>query len=231
MRNLRGSVLQRCAIFRGLDSGALARVLGAARNRRWPRGARLVHEGGRADSVHLVLKGSVKLTVACRGESSITLKLAHTGDLLGEASVLARVPYQFSASAIAKSEGLSWSAATFEQLAGDIRQLAFNSMALAVESEQRLVRRICASLTATVEERIARSLVDLATAGIDLGADQLLRVGGREIAELSGTTVYTVSRMIASWKRAGIVAGGRGRITVIDLERLLRIARNQLDAP
>jgi CRP-like cAMP-binding protein len=208
MRNLRGPVLQRCAIFSGLDSDALARILGAARNRRWSRGARLMHEGGRADSVHLVLKGSVKLTAACRGDSSITLKLAHTGDVIGEANVLARIPYQFTATAIAKSEGLSWTAAAFEQLAGDIRQLAFNSMALAVESERRLGRRICASLTSTVEERIARSLLDLATAGIDLDAGQLLRVGGREIAELSGTTVYTVSRVIASWKRAGIVAGG-----------------------
>jgi CRP-like cAMP-binding protein len=112
----------------------------------------------------------------------------------------------------------------FEKFARDVRQLQLNSIALAVTREQLLIRRICASSTEKVEERIARSLVQLETSRTESEASELLRVGGREIAELSDTTVYTVSRVISAWKRAGIVAGGRGRVTVLDLRRLVEFA-------
>jgi CRP-like cAMP-binding protein len=202
----------------------LAKVWNAAQARQWARGTKLVQEGRRTNFVQLVLKGSLKLTAAGREGSAIALKLAREGDIIGEASALAHAPSPFTATAMTKSEGLSWTAAVFERLAQDIRQLPLNSIALAVSAEQLLIGRICASSTEKVEERIARSLVQLVTAGIESDAGELLRVGGREIAELSDTTVYTVSRVISAWKRAGIVAGGRGCVTVLDLSKLAQLA-------
>lgn len=230
MSDPRGPALQRYAIFRGLSSDQLARIAKAAQPRQWTRGAKLVQEGRRPDFVHLVLKGSFKLTAGGEG-SAIALKLAQEGEIIGEASVLARVPSPFTAIAMTKSEGLSWTAALFEKLAQDFRQLPLNSIALMVFSEQLLIRRICASSTEKVEERIARSLVQLATAGMESEGGNLVRVGGREIAELSDTTVYTVSRVLSAWKRAGIVAGGRGRVTVLDLRRLAQFTETQGSEP
>lgn len=225
MGDARRTTLERSALFRGIGPEALAKISKAAQRRHLIRGAKLANEGGMADFVHLIVSGSFKLSAAGNGGSAITLRFVREGDVVGEASVLAGAPSSVTATAMLKGESLCWPATTFEQFAQEIPQLALNCVALAVRSEQRMVRRICASLGDKVERRVAGALVELAAVEPGCESAALLPVGGRDIAELSDTTVYTVSRVIASWKRAGIVAGGRGRITVIDLKRLLRIAR------
>jgi CRP-like cAMP-binding protein len=229
VHNARQTIFGRSALFRGIGSAVSVKILKAAQHRHLARGARLANEGARADFVHLIVSGSVKLAAAGNEGSAIALKFVRAGDAIGEASALAGAPYVFTAIAMSKGECLSWTAATFEQLAQEVRQLALNCLALAVRSEQRMVRRICATLTDDVERRIAGALIELTAIECESRSSDLLQIGGREIAEISGTTIYTVSRVIAAWKRAGIVAGGRGRITVIDLNRLAQITRAKID--
>jgi CRP-like cAMP-binding protein len=57
------------------------------------------------------------------------------------------------------------------------------------------------------------------------GDGRELRLSHQDIAELVGTTPFTVSRIIAQWKHAGLVKVGRGRVTVLDPAALARIAR------
>jgi len=220
----RQMILERSALFCGVSPEALTKISRAAQHRHLARSAKLTNEGGRADFVHLIVSGSFKLSAIGNEGSVITLKFAREGDVVGEANVLGGAPYSVTATAMSNGETLYWPSTIFEQLAQEIGQLALNCVALAVRREQQMVRRICASLGDTVERRIAGALAELAAVESS-SADDLLQVGGRDLAELSDTTVYTVSRVIAAWKRAGVIAGGRGRITVIDLKRLLRISQ------
>src|SRR6516225_8572452 len=47
---------------------------------------------------------------------------------------------------------------------------------------------------------------------------------GQDIAEMTATTLHTVSRIISAWEAAGIIAGGRQRIAIRDRARLQIIA-------
>ena len=40
----------------------------------------------------------------------------------------------------------------------------------------------------------------------------------QDIAEMTGTTLHTVSRLLSSWEGQGLVAGGRQKLTVTDAE-------------
>jgi CRP/FNR family transcriptional regulator, nitrogen oxide reductase regulator len=80
-----------------------------------------------------------------------------------------------------------------------------------------------------VEQRIARALLRLAAAqrASSSGKAEMeiaLAVSRQEVAEFAGATLYTVSRTVSAWSRQGIVAGGRGRITIRKLEQLAAIA-------
>jgi CRP-like cAMP-binding protein len=44
----------------------------------------------------------------------------------------------------------------------------------------------------------------------------------QDIAELSGATLYTVSRTLRAWEKDGVVESGRQRVVVRDLGRLAR---------
>jgi CRP-like cAMP-binding protein len=46
----------------------------------------------------------------------------------------------------------------------------------------------------------------------------------KELAELAGTTIYTVSRVLSGWEHIGIVTKSRGRVIVSDRGKLEEIA-------
>ena len=46
----------------------------------------------------------------------------------------------------------------------------------------------------------------------------------QDIAEMTGTTLHTVSRVLSAWESQGLVEGGRQKLTVTDVKGLARIA-------
>jgi CRP-like cAMP-binding protein len=49
-------------------------------------------------------------------------------------------------------------------------------------------------------------------------------VSKQDIAEMTGTTLHTVSRILTAWEHAGLVEGGRQKLLVKDAHRLMMIA-------
>jgi CRP-like cAMP-binding protein len=46
----------------------------------------------------------------------------------------------------------------------------------------------------------------------------------QDIAEMTGTTLHTVSRILSAWEQRGLVDGGRMRVVIREPETLLAIA-------
>ena len=49
----------------------------------------------------------------------------------------------------------------------------------------------------------------------------------QDIAEMTGTTLHTVSRTLSGWEDEGVVRGGRQKVTVVNPHQLLLIAENR----
>lgn len=79
-----------------------------------------------------------------------------------------------------------------------------------------------------VEQRLAHAVLRLlrqagrpeADGGLALG----FPVSRQDLAEMSGTTLYTASRILSRWEREGILEGGRRRLRLRDPQALRRIA-------
>jgi len=54
-------------------------------------------------------------------------------------------------------------------------------------------------------------------AGIELAFSR------QDVAEMTGTTLYTVSRLLSDWERKGVVKTGRERIQILNPHELVRI--------
>ena len=70
-------------------------------------------------------------------------------------------------------------------------------------------------MTERVERRVARALLRLvhdAGRRVDVGIEIDFPVSRQDIAEMTGTMLYTVSRMLSAWEKHGIVRSGRQRI-------------------
>jgi CRP-like cAMP-binding protein len=74
-----------------------------------------------------------------------------------------------------------------------------------------------------VEQRVAHALLRLAKqAGrkVDAGVEIDFPISRQDVAEMTGTTLHTVSRILSAWEQQGLVEGGRQRIVLRDPHKL-----------
>ena len=86
--------------------------------------------------------------------------------------------------------------------------------------------------TERVAARVARALLRLAgQSGREVDGGVLVDhpLSRQELAEMTGTTLYTVSRLLSGWEDAGIVEAGRERVMVRSLERLAAVAETEAE--
>ena len=74
----------------------------------------------------------------------------------------------------------------------------------------------------TVPSRVAGVLAQLIAEDVDLEGREgvTVRMTQADLAQLAGTSRESVSRFLATLERAGVVAVGRGRVTVVEPRRL-----------
>jgi CRP/FNR family transcriptional regulator, nitrogen oxide reductase regulator len=135
--------------------------------------------------------------------------------------------------ALDDSRALVWDAALFRRTITahpDIAVSAIEYLARLRVNEWHDLRILA---TERVEQRLARILWRLAeTAGrrTPRGAVIDVTLSGQDLAEMAATTPYTVSRILATWRRRHVVDARRDRIRIVDAERLTSIARADAEA-
>ena len=78
-----------------------------------------------------------------------------------------------------------------------------------------------------VEQRVAHALLRLAKqAGrkTEAGVEIDFPISRQDVAEMTGTTLPTVSRILSAWEQQGLVEGGGQRIVVRDPHALFSLA-------
>jgi CRP-like cAMP-binding protein len=86
--------------------------------------------------------------------------------------------------------------------------------------------------TEQVERRVAHALLRLAKQGgrkVATGVQIDFPISRQDVAEMTGTTLHTVSRVLSAWEDRGLVEGGRQRITIRDPHKLFVLAEGTRD--
>ncbi len=107
--------------------------------------------------------------------------------------------------------------------------LARNAMRHMSARMQEMQNRVRELSTERVERRIANTLLRLANqTGVKSPAGVLINVAltRQDIAEMTGTTLYTVSRTLSRWEQEGIVESGRERVLIRAPHALVTIAED-----
>jgi CRP-like cAMP-binding protein len=113
-------------------------------------------------------------------------------------------------------------------------RLARNLMVLLSNQIQILQDRLREMATERVERRIAHTLLRLirhAGRKVDEGILLDLPLTRLDLAELSGTTLYTVSRILSRWEADGIVNSKRQQVVIRVPHRLVVIAEDLSPEP
>jgi CRP-like cAMP-binding protein len=211
------------SLLASLDEEERRRVLAAARRRTYGRGEVLVNEGDPSDSLHLVASGRLAVRVSTSDGENATINLLGPGDYFGELSLLEGSPPVRSATVVAlePAETLSLSAAEFRELRR--RHPAANQLLLFLMARrvEELSARLLEAMYDGLDRRVHRRLGELAEmyAGGRPGP-VVVPLTQEHLAELVGGTRPSVNQVLQRLAAEGVVELGRGRVTVVDRDRL-----------
>ena len=219
--------LGRTKLFGGLGVEELDTVAALATPRVVRAGQALFRQGGEPTHLHLVAEGRVKIWQQTGSGASLTIRFMEPGDVPGCVAVFRRIPYPATATAVLDSKLLTWPWARVGELLERHPRIAANAVEVVGIRTEEMLHRMREFATEPVERRIARALLRLSgQAGrrVGTGVEIGFPLSRQDIAEMTGSTLYTVSRTLREWERQGLVVSGRQRVVVRDPSRLGEIA-------
>jgi len=198
-------------ILANLDPVETMRFIKQGRSRRANKGTFLFHQDGPATSFYIITEGRIRLVQLASDGQQIILNFFGPGDGLGIIVALSNMPYPASAEVLEDSLVLSWDRETTRKLMLQIPQLALNGMEMIAERFARLQGRYLEMATQRVEQRIALTLLRLVRQfgkRVEDGVLIDMPLTRQELAEMTGTNLYNVSRILSKWEQAGTVRTG-----------------------
>jgi CRP/FNR family transcriptional regulator, nitrogen oxide reductase regulator len=220
-------LLNRVPLFAGLKAEACHDIAAAAHVRTAEAGAIFFHEGDAAAAFYVVQTGSVKLTQLTPEGHQVVLRLIGAGEAFGGVAIYGGSSYPVTAEAVTAVTVYEWAGGLMAELLARYPVLALNTLRFVAGRLHDLQIQYRQLATEKVDRRIARALVRLVEQSgrrIERGVLIDLPLSRDDIAQMTGTTLYTVSRTVSRWEADGILELGRQRIVIRKPHALVSIA-------
>lgn len=224
--------LKNIPLFSGLNPGEVETIAGQASWRQVAAGAFIYQEGDPAERVYALAAGRVRLVQVTVEGQQIIHHMVTPVETFGVISVLAEEDFPVSAQALEDCTILSWDRAAMNDLMGRFPQLWRNAIKIISIRLRESQDRLREMATERVERRLARALLRLVRqAGRKVPEGVLidLPLSRQDLAEMTGTTLFTVSRTLSQWETQGIIRSGRERVVVVFPHGLVQIAEDLPD--
>ena len=189
-------------------------------------------QGDPAIYSYILVSGRAKLTQTNQAGQQVNLRTLTTWDLFGAlGAVRENATYPATAQALESNTALAIESDFLKQMMQTRPYLNVNMMQLMTGYIMEMQERYRELATERVERRIALTILRLAgQIGKRLEGNQMsveLPLSRQDVAEASGTTIFTVSRVLADWERRGLVEAGRERVVIRDPHGLVQISEGQ----
>lgn len=230
MAGLDPSLVAAMPLFAGLQPADIRQVLEEARSVRYPKGGVVFEQGSEADSYFLLLHGHLQVVKLTPAGQQVVIRYVVPGELFGIAVQMGRAVYPATATAVVDSVSLVWANQTWPGLVSRYPQLASSAMQTVGSRLEDAHARVVEMSTEEVERRVAHALLRLvkqAGRKVEDGLQIDFPITRQDVAEMTGTTLHTVSRILSAWEAQGLVEGGRQRIVVRDPHRLFSLAERK----
>lgn len=221
------TILKQLPPFALLSETDIADVLATAASRRYGVGSAVFEQGGAASHFSVLLHGRLRVTQVTPTGEQVVVRMVNPGDIFGIARALQRQTYPGTAAAVVESVALSWPTEQWEPLVERYPSFAANAIRVIGERLLEAQSRIREMATEVVERRVGHTVLRLVQqSGVrEAGGLRIdFPISKQDLAEMAGTTLHTVSRILTAWEHAGLVDSGRQKLTVKNPHRLLLIA-------
>lgn len=221
------ALLARSPLCHELPGPAFEAMLRATEPRTVAARQNLFHQGDAAHELIILGTGYLKVWQIDGSGDPTTIHVLGPGDPVGAVAVFRQVPYPATATALLDCVALCWPAGWMLNLMERHPAVRANALSLVGSRTEELVNRLREMATEPVGQRTARALLRLAdqtghavAGGVEIGCP----LSRQDLAEIVGTDLYSVSRILRSWAASGLVAAGRLRVVLLNRAAMQRIA-------
>jgi CRP-like cAMP-binding protein len=220
--------LRQVDVFGEASAGDIDAIAGMGIPRSVEEGTYFFFQGDLAEYLYILLTGRAKLIQITPDGQQVNLRTISCNQMFGALGALnPQATYPVCAQAMEDSTALAIESADFHKFLETHPKISFGMMNLMTGYIQEMQARFSELATIRVEQRIARTLLRLANQSGQMGEEGLtveLPFSRQELAEMNGTTLYTVSRTISAWEKDGLVKTGRNRVVITNPHGLVRLA-------
>ncbi len=215
-------LLKRVPLFSELGDAELERFSRVAVPRTFPEDTRVFHEGDQSDASYIVRSGAFRVTREHPDGRAITLANLGPGDIFGELAMFDGEVRAASVEAVEDGELLALPARDVHALLERNPELTLKLVGALVRRLRATNERLTSQSFQTVPSRVAGAMLQLVEddPSATESRNMTIRMTQSALAQLAGTSRESVSRFLADLERAGVVRAGRGRVTVLDPDRL-----------
>jgi CRP-like cAMP-binding protein len=228
LRTIGTNVCSLPSMFSAILPADYTAILRSGHVKQFDRGGMLHLEGDSVDRVVLLTSGLVKITKLGPAGREVILRLGKPGDVLGAAALFSDARHYTTAEVFRPCHGVVWDVAVFKRLVERFPVLSDNMVSVLGEHLRELEDRFREVATERVGSRVALQLLRLihsigrpVDSGIEVGLSR------EELAQMTGTTLFTVSRLISLWETRGIVKARREAVVVSDINLLRTISQEE----
>ena len=225
--NIRPSDLRRVSVFQHATDDDLKLLIERSILRSIEEGEFFFFQGDPARYLYILVSGRAKLMQSSAAGQQVNLRTINEWQMFGAlGAVRDGVAYPATAQALEPSTALAIESVLLHEMMQARPYLSFDLMLLMTGYIQEMQSRYRELATEKVERRIARAILRLtAQMGVKNAQGHIeLTFTRQDLAEMSGTTLYTVSRILSEWERLGLVETGRERVVLSDPHKIVQIA-------
>ena len=225
--NIAERVVMMCAsaLFSGLTKDECREIASCARARSFARDELLFTQGQSARNLVMIQTGSVKLSQLSPNGNEVILRMTGSGDPLGMPADTASSSHSCSARAMEQCHTLVWEYSRLQDLLAQYPQIGKNISQILSNQLTELQERFREVATEKVAQRVALALLRLvkqvgkpAKGGVEVSLSR------EELAQMTGTTLFTISRLLSKWGEEGFVLPKREAVVVLDSRRLGQVS-------
>lgn len=216
-------------LFDGLSLAALTKAAAVARVRGLAKGTLVFNQGDGGVRAHGLLAGSLRIVQTGGDGARSIMRFIGPGEMFGAVALFTDGRYPADAVAITDSIEASWSEAELCELIRCHPEIAINMLRIIGKRLREAQVRMRELSTQSAERRIAHAVLRLAQqAGHDTREGRAIEflLRRKDVADISGTTLHTVSRVLTAWEKAGILISHNHRLTLRLPAEILKIAED-----
>jgi CRP/FNR family transcriptional regulator, nitrogen oxide reductase regulator len=221
--------VERTHTFESLTDDVMAVCRAAATTVSVTRGHLFFRRGDPARTIFVVVSGYARISSVSADGHEVVAAFAGPRDVIGHrAAMTPSGGYMVTAVAVGPMELRSWTRPQALQLRARYPAVHAYLEEQALRNAELIIGRLHTLSEGKAPQRLAKALVELSERHGTRDADGVslsVPLTRQDLAGLTGTTVYTASRIVSDWVDADILESHRARLKVKRMNRLMKLAR------